>query len=96
NDQYPGPILQAYKGDTFSITVENDLSVETSMHWHGMFQKGTPWYDGVPGMTQCVIPPKSSFTYEFSVESQSPLVIHDKDDPYVKEYDYEYVVTLTD
>ncbi|CAG8534192.1 4898_t:CDS:2, partial [Racocetra persica] len=115
NDQYPGPLLQAYKGDTFSITVENDLPVETSMHWHGMFQRGTPWYDGVPGMTQCVIPQKSSFTYEFSVESQSgtywwhshymsqyidgllgPLVIHDKDDPYVKEYDYEYVVTLTD
>ncbi|CAG8788376.1 26252_t:CDS:1 [Dentiscutata erythropus] len=70
NNQYPGPILQAYKGDTFSITVENDLPVETSMHWHGMFQRGTSWFDGVPGASQCTIPPQSSFTYEFSTDGQ--------------------------
>ncbi|CAG8522690.1 3064_t:CDS:2 [Cetraspora pellucida] len=115
NDQYPGPIIQAYKGDTISVEVVNDLSVETAMHWHGMFQRGTPWYDGVPGMTQCLLASKSSLTYEFSVDEQSgtywwhshykaqyldgilgPLIIHDKNDPYVKEYDYELVLTLTD
>ncbi|KAF9776417.1 hypothetical protein IL306_005404 [Fusarium sp. DS 682] len=36
-----------------------------SLHWHGILQKGMPWEDGVPGVTQCPIPPKKSFTYQF-------------------------------
>ncbi|RIB08213.1 Multicopper oxidase [Gigaspora rosea] len=115
NNQYPGPILQANKGDWFSITVENDIPVETSMHWHGMFQRGTSWFDGVPAVSQCTITPGSSLTYEFSTEGQigtywwhshynaqyidgilGALIIHDPEDPYLKDYDYEYVVTLTD
>ncbi|CAG8680799.1 26314_t:CDS:2 [Dentiscutata erythropus] len=115
NNQYPGPILQAYKGDTFSITVENDLPVETGIHWHGMFQIGTSWFDGAPAITQCTIPPQSSLTYEFSTSGQAgtywwhshymvqygdgllgAMIIHDPDDPNLKDYDSDYVVTLTD
>ncbi|CAG8492805.1 9033_t:CDS:2 [Dentiscutata erythropus] len=110
NSQYPGPILQAYKGDTFSITVENDLPVETSFHWHGMFQRGTSWFDGVPAVSECTIAPGSSLTYEFSTEGQvgtywwhshymaqyidgllGPMIIHDSEDPNLKDYDYDYV-----
>ena len=38
------------------------------MHWHGILQQGTPWYDGVPGITQCPIAPGSSFTYRFRAD----------------------------
>ncbi|KAF9351751.1 hypothetical protein BGX26_010278, partial [Mortierella sp. AD094] len=30
--------------------------------------KGDPWYDGVPGMNQCPIPPGTNFTYAFGTD----------------------------
>jgi FtsP/CotA-like multicopper oxidase with cupredoxin domain len=31
------------------VNVTNDLPNEgTTLHWHGLRQPGTPWYDGVP------------------------------------------------
>lgn len=65
-----GPLLVANKGDGFSIDVENHLSdaglqTETSVHWHGIFQHGTPWADGPVGVTQCPIPQGASFNYNF-------------------------------
>jgi FtsP/CotA-like multicopper oxidase with cupredoxin domain len=50
NDQFPGPLLQANWGDTFQITVINQITGPeegTSLHWHGILQKTTPYYDGV-------------------------------------------------
>ncbi|RMZ78737.1 hypothetical protein DV737_g3767, partial [Chaetothyriales sp. CBS 132003] len=37
----------------------------TSVHWHGVWQRGSVEYDGVPGVTQCPIPPGKTFTYKF-------------------------------
>ncbi|CAG8615211.1 14571_t:CDS:1, partial [Cetraspora pellucida] len=68
NGQFPGPLIKANKGDTLVLNVYNDLENETTIHSHGMFQRGTPWYDGVPGQTQRGIPPKKSFTYKFKVD----------------------------
>ncbi|GES72658.1 multicopper oxidase [Rhizophagus clarus] len=115
NGQLPGPIIQANKGDRLVINVTNNFDDPASIHWHGMFQHGTNWYDGVPGQTQCPIPNDISFIYKFSTGNQhgtywyhshffaqyvdglrGGLIIHDKDDPYLKHYDYEYVVTLSD
>ena len=36
----------------------------------GFHQNGTNWADGVPGISQCPIPAKSSFTYRFTVTGQ--------------------------
>lgn len=33
-----------------------------------MFQIGTPWFDGVEGVTQCPILPGEVFTYQFVVD----------------------------
>lgn len=45
------------------------LEIEgTALHWHGFLQTGTPYYDGVPGISQCPIAPGSSFTYRFRAE----------------------------
>lgn len=51
------------------MTVNNALPDEgTSLHWHGLLQKSTPWEDGVPGVQQCPIAPGSSFTYRFQAD----------------------------
>ncbi|PQE22013.1 multicopper oxidase protein [Rutstroemia sp. NJR-2017a BBW] len=71
NGQFPGPTIEANWGDTFQITVHNQISNPeegTSFHWHGMLQKGTPYMDGVPAIEQCPIAPGSSFTYTFQAE----------------------------
>ncbi|PKK64284.1 Cu-oxidase-domain-containing protein [Rhizophagus irregularis] len=49
NGQHPGPLIQANKGDRLVINVTNHFDDPATVHWHGMFQHGTNWYDGVPG-----------------------------------------------
>ncbi|GJN75986.1 laccase, multicopper oxidase, benzenediol:oxygen oxidorectuctase [Purpureocillium lilacinum] len=39
----------------------------TAMHWHGVRQLNSNEYDGVPGVTQCPIPPGETHTYKFRV-----------------------------
>lgn len=50
--------------------VKNDLTVESTIHWHGLLQRGTPQMDGVPGVTQFPIAPGGNFTYRFSVQNE--------------------------
>ncbi len=51
------------------VTVHNELNLEvTSIHWHGLLQRGTPFMDGVPYVTQCPILPHQSFEYRFQAE----------------------------
>jgi FtsP/CotA-like multicopper oxidase with cupredoxin domain len=68
--QYPGPTIEANDGDTIIVNVQNDMSIGTTIHWHGIFQTGTPWMDGPAGITQCPILAGSSFTYEFTINGQ--------------------------
>ncbi|KAF9105657.1 hypothetical protein BGX29_011759 [Mortierella sp. GBA35] len=68
NDKYPGPKIEVNRGDEVTVIVENALDVPTSFHWHGMTMRGDPWYDGVPGMNQCPIPPGANFTYAFGTD----------------------------
>nr|BAA08486.1 dihydrogeodin oxidase [Aspergillus terreus] len=67
NGQYPGPLIEADWGDTLRITVHNNLTNGngTAVHWHGIRLFETNWIDGVPGVTQCPIPPGESQVYEF-------------------------------
>jgi hypothetical protein len=45
NGGFPGPAIEANWGDWIQVTVTNNLPDEgTSLHWHGLLQKGTPWY----------------------------------------------------
>lgn len=68
NGTLPGPVLTATDGDTLIIHVKNNqdpASREASLHWHGMLQPGTPFYDGVPGVSQCGICVYCEETYKF-------------------------------
>ncbi|KAK1139159.1 hypothetical protein N8T08_001215 [Aspergillus melleus] len=65
NGQFPGPLLVFDEGDDVEITVHNHMETNTSIHWHGLLQKGTQYSDGVPGLTQTPIEPGESFIYRF-------------------------------
>ena len=71
NDQFPGPLVEANWGDTIEVTVTNNIDGPkegTSIHWHGMPMRLTPWYDGTPSVQQCPIAFGTSFTYAFRAE----------------------------
>ncbi|KAJ6491906.1 TvLac7 [Mycena sanguinolenta] len=73
---FPGPLIKGNKGDRFLINVEDKLTdrtmvTNTSIHWHGLFQKGTNWADGPAWVTQCPIIPEHSFLYNFQVPDQA-------------------------
>ncbi|KAF6819057.1 diphenol oxidase [Colletotrichum plurivorum] len=71
NGQSPGPLIEANTGDTIRVTVNNQMLEEsTTIHWHGIDQRNSPWMDGVNGVTQCAIPPGQGFTYEFNLTDQ--------------------------
>ncbi|RHZ77761.1 hypothetical protein Glove_173g17 [Diversispora epigaea] len=76
NGQYPGPLIQANKGDRLVIKVINSLGEAATIHWHGIFQRKTNWYDGVPGQTQCPIPDGISFTYNFTLDQSGTYWYH--------------------
>lgn len=71
NDQFPGPLIEANWGDTIQVQVHNQISGPeegTALHWHGILQRATPWFDGVPSVQQCPIAPGKSFTYQFKAD----------------------------
>ncbi|KAJ4472252.1 laccase [Lentinula aciculospora] len=73
---FPGPLIVANKGDHFRVNVINQLTDDsmlkvTSIHWHGFFQKGSTWADGVSFVSQCPVVPGNSFLYEFDVPDQA-------------------------
>ncbi|RHZ82477.1 hypothetical protein Glove_109g248 [Diversispora epigaea] len=76
NDQYPGPLIQCNKGDRLVINVTNNSEDPATIHWHGIFQHNTNWYDGVPGQTQCPIPNRVSFTYNYTVDQFGTFWYH--------------------
>ncbi len=65
NGQIPMPTLTFAEGDTAEIYVHNELSEETSLHWHGLFLPNQ--YDGVPNLTQMPIKPHTTHLYRFPI-----------------------------
>ncbi|KAJ2831159.1 ferroxidase fet3, partial [Coemansia sp. 'formosensis'] len=76
NGQLPIPPVYATKGDTLIINVHNSLDVPTSIHAHGLFEKGTSFMDGAGLVTQCGIPPGDNFTYAINTDQAGTFWIH--------------------
>lgn len=56
NRMIPGPTIQVCKGDRLVIDVVNHIDEESvTIHWHGILQMKSPYFDGVPYVTQCPI-----------------------------------------
>jgi L-ascorbate oxidase len=111
NGASPGPVLRWKEGEEVTINVTNNLSEDTSIHWHGLILPYTQ--DGVPGVSYDGIKPGETFTYNFPLVQagtywfhshsgfQEPdgaygaIVIEPKDREPFR-YDRDYVVQLTD
>lgn len=76
NGSMPGPLLRFREGERVRIEVHNSLPVATSIHWHGIPQRGTNNMDGVPGVTQDAVQPGDSFIYEFTAEPAGTFLFH--------------------
>ncbi|GAD99533.1 laccase-1 [Paecilomyces variotii No. 5] len=76
NGQFPGPLLELYQGDEVEFTVWNLLPYSTTVHFHGIDQLGTPWSDGVPGLSQRGIKPGQSFVYKWKANQYGSYFYH--------------------
>jgi len=66
NGTLPGPVFQVRSGDTVAIPLTNDLSEETTVHWHGLIVP--PAADGQP---QDPVHLATSYTYSFTVQQRA-------------------------
>ena len=76
NEQSPGPVLEMDFGDTVEFLVHNNLPFETAVHFHGITQFGTPWNDGVPGVSQTAIQPGQSYLYRWTADEYGTYFYH--------------------
>ncbi|KHN94875.1 laccase [Metarhizium album ARSEF 1941] len=65
NGKTPGPAIEVDQDDWVVVNVWNQSPFNTTVHFHGIEMKKTPWSDGVPGVSQRPVAPGSSFTYAF-------------------------------
>lgn len=66
--------LYINKGQPFDVKLENQLSVPTSVHWHGLILPNNQ--DGVGGITQFPIYPGLSYTYKFPLVQSGTFWMH--------------------
>ncbi|KAH7148377.1 multicopper oxidase-domain-containing protein [Dactylonectria macrodidyma] len=76
NGESPGPTLVADQDDWIFVNVHNYSPYNTTLHFHGIEMLGTPWSDGVPGVTQQPIEPDASFTYKFKATQYGSYWYH--------------------
>ncbi len=77
NGVWPIPPIEATIGDKLVIHVTNKLNETTSLHFHGLFQNGTNYYDGALGITECGVPPHGGkFTYQVALDQHGSYWIH--------------------
>ncbi|XP_034245312.1 laccase-2-like [Thrips palmi] len=77
NRQLPGPGIHVCRGDVIRV----DLAVELpghaeAIHWHGLPQAWSPWFDGVSHVTQCPIIFGTTFRYQFLAEPAGTYFWH--------------------
>ncbi|KAI2894182.1 hypothetical protein CBS11852_5040 [Aspergillus niger] len=76
NGQVPGPTLWLKQGDDVEFLVNNSMSISTTVHFHGIEQLGTPWSDGVPGLSQLQIQPGEQFLYKWKASQYGSYIYH--------------------
>ncbi len=74
NGMVPGPVIRANVGDKIKVVLHNKLEESTAMHFHGMLVPNAQ--DGVPGVTQPLVKPGETFTYEFTVRNSGSHMYH--------------------
>ncbi|KAL1371237.1 hypothetical protein HN51_001464 [Arachis hypogaea] len=69
NGKFPGPTINVTTNNNVVVNVRNKLDENLLLHWSGVQQRRSSWQDGVLG-TNCPIPPKWNWTYQFQVKDQ--------------------------
>ncbi|KAJ5625101.1 hypothetical protein N7510_001410 [Penicillium lagena] len=81
NGQFPAPRLSLNQGDSVEFYVQNDCPFSVTVHFHeilttGIEQRGTPWSDGTPGVSQRPIEQGSSFLYQWTADQYGAYFYH--------------------
>ncbi|KAK4167342.1 putative multicopper like protein [Cladorrhinum sp. PSN259] len=77
NGRWPIPTIEASLDERIIVHVHNQLHDEpTALHFHGIFLNNATHMDGAAQVTQCYIPPGSSFTYNFTVHQPGVYWYH--------------------
>lgn len=74
NGMIPGPAIRVNLGDRVRVVLHNKLEESTAIHFHGMLVPNAQ--DGVAGITQPLVKPGESFTYEFTVRNSGSNMYH--------------------
>ncbi|XP_016483423.1 monocopper oxidase-like protein SKS1 [Nicotiana tabacum] len=69
NGKFPGPVLNVTTNYNVVVNVKNKLDENLLVTWSGIQMRRSSWQDGVLG-TNCPIPAKWNFTYQFQVKDQ--------------------------
>ncbi|CAJ2638564.1 unnamed protein product [Trifolium pratense] len=69
NGQFPGPLINVTTNNHLTVNVFNKLDEDILITWPGIQMRRNSWQDGVLG-TNCPIPPKWNWTYQFQVKDQ--------------------------
>ncbi|SLM41397.1 multicopper oxidase [Lasallia pustulata] len=113
NGQWPLPHLTATVGDQVVINVDNQLGNQsTSLHFHGLYMNGSTHMDGAAGVSQCAIPPGTTFKYNFTIDQPGTYWYHSHENgqypdglrgplivhdlEFPHQYDEEIILTLSD
>ncbi|KAI3897982.1 hypothetical protein MKW92_004476 [Papaver armeniacum] len=70
NGQFPGPRIFAREGDRVVVKVVNHVQDNITIHWHGIRQLRSGWYDGPAYVAQCPIQTGQSYVYNFTITGQ--------------------------
>ncbi|GMM30758.1 putative oxidoreductase [Martiniozyma asiatica (nom. inval.)] len=77
NNSWPLPTIEVNRGDRVQLFLTNGLAdATTSLHFHGLFQKGSNNMDGPVGVTQCPISPGETMLYDFVVDQVGTYWYH--------------------
>ncbi|PPR85878.1 hypothetical protein GOBAR_AA34811 [Gossypium barbadense] len=69
NNKFPSPTINSTTNNNVVINVRKKLDESLLLHWFGIQQRRSSWQDGLPG-TNCPIPPKWNWIYQFQVNDQ--------------------------
>jgi FtsP/CotA-like multicopper oxidase with cupredoxin domain len=76
----PGPSIILKRGEPVAITVVNQLSEPTSVHWHGIelesYFDGVPGFAGSAGRIAPAIAPRDSFEARFTPPRSGTFIYH--------------------
>ncbi|KAI3458285.1 hypothetical protein Pfo_014948 [Paulownia fortunei] len=69
NGKFPGPVINITTNYNVVVNVKNKLDEDLLITWSGIQMRRSSWQDGVLG-TNCPIPPKWNWTYQFQAKDQ--------------------------